>query len=306
MLESLFHKPLELTVGDRTLRFTSKGDLEFALASRTEVPAVKIAELVHLDSKQLMEEAASVRQVERHFMEILSRSIQDPASIGYLLREMDMKMFSQDHDWRSIMQSLSRQHTRFDDYKQLALVKYTQYLASRQDVLKGIFNYKPRRGVGEAELDPGMDPPFRETLIIDVESLPDDPALGAARQSAGDASDASTPTRLMRLPRGESVRLCPAAGSSVELVLSRHSFQIRTGQPPILVDDAGGEHPLGNGRNRIGRHPDSDIMVDAAYRDVSRTHLILELDDDHGLRITDLSSHGTFVPSELLGGAPDA
>ena len=142
MLASLLHKPLELEVASRVLRFDSKADFEFALASRTEVPAGKISELMRFDANQLTEEASSVRHVERHFVEVLSRSIQEQGSIGYLMREMDMKLFSQDHEWRAIMQAMARQPAQYNDYKQLALVKYMQYLAARQDVLKGIFSFK--------------------------------------------------------------------------------------------------------------------------------------------------------------------
>jgi len=309
MLDGLFRKPLELEIGDRTLRFDSKVDFEFALASRSEVPAGKIAELVRFDSQQLLDEANSVRQVERHFVEMLSRSIQEPGSIGYLLREMDLKLFSQDHEWRGIMSALARQDRRFDEFKQLALVKYVQYLASRQDVLKGIYAHKASQGAGVNEPEPAMDPSYRQTIIFDVADLPEAQAPAPRdAEDEGPAPDdgqdrAPAPPRLHRLPRGESVRLRAPDGESVEIVLSRHPFLLRLDEHPALVDLEGTEMPLARGRNVIGRHPDSDIMVDAAYRDVSRTHLILELGQEGELALTDLSAHGTFVPA-LLVGAP--
>jgi len=296
MLRSLFRKPLSLQIGERTLRFDSRVDFEFALASRTEVPAGKIAELVRCTTEQLRTEASSVRQIERHFVEVLARSIQEPGSIGYLLREMDMKFFSQDHEWRAIMQALARQDRSFDEFKQLALVKYTQYLASRQDVLKGIYTHKSAPGTVEQDSAYDPEPQFRETLIFNV-SEP------LAPQS--EMADDDTPARLVRLPRGESVRLRPTPGDVVEIVLSRHPFQLRPGDAPVLVDLEGTEHPLQPGRNVLGRHPDSDVMIDAAYRDVSRTHAIVEFEPGGDLLLTDLSSHGTFVPSHLVGNAAD-
>ena len=298
MLDSLFRKPLELKVGDRTLHFDSKVDFEFALASRTEVPAGKIAELVRFDARQLLDEASSVRQVERHFVEMVSRSIQEPGSIGYLLREIDMKLFSQDHEWRSIMTALSRQNSRFDAFKQLALVKYTQYLSSRQDVLKGIYTHKSTIGLPAGDPDGGQEPALRETLIFDVASPPPEPAKKTPESAA--------PPQLTRLPRGESIRLNASPGKPVEVVLSRHPCSIHTQPAPLLVDEEGNEAPLRTGRNVLGRHPESDVMLDAAYRDVSRTHLIVEVEEDGGLRLTDLSSHGTFVPVALFGGDPTA
>ena len=292
MFARLFNKPLTLEVDDRTLKFDSKLDFEFALASRTEVPAAKISELVRCDAQQLLDEASSVRQVERYFVEILSRSIQEPGSIAYLLREMDMKMFSQDHEWRTIMQALGRQERRFDDYKQLALVKYMQYLACRQDVLKGIYTHKVSGHTNlEVDTDAMQDPQFRQTLIFDAFEMPPKPAA---------TNDRAPPSRLIRLPRGESVNLRSANADTIEIVLSRHPFRLRTESSPMLSDDNNGEYPLQIGRNVLGRHPDSDVMVDASYRDVSRTHAIVEMRADATACITDLSSHGTFVDASYV------
>jgi hypothetical protein len=298
MFSRFFKKPLSIKIDDRTLQFDSKIDFEFALASRTEVPSAKISELVRFTAQQLLDEGSSVRQVERHFVETLSRSLQEPGSIGYLLREMDMKMFSQDHEWRAIMQGLAQQQRQFDDYKQLALVKYMQYLASRQDVLKGIYTHKVSGGQSqELETDSMQEPQFRQTLIFDVSEspLPSPPANNASPAAPGVA-----PPQLVRLPRGESVTVDISASNSDQIVLSRHPFTLRLGESPALIDDRGDEQPLRPGRNVLGRHPDSDVMIDATHRDVSRTHAIIELLENGVLRITDLSSHGTFVAAEAL------
>jgi hypothetical protein len=303
MLDALFKKPLELQVGGRTLRFDSKVDFEFALASRTDVPAGKIAELVRFDAQQLLDEANNVRQVERHFVEMLSRSIQHPGSIGYLLREMDAKLFSHDHDWRAIMTALAQQDRRVDEYKQLAVVKYVQYLASRQDVLKGIYAQKSSTGGQPREPALDIDPPYRQTVIFDVEDFPQEPTDADDETQALGAVSGPALAQLWRLPRGESVTLESPRGEQLTLVLSRHPFRLRLRDHPALVDDNDNEQPLALGRNVIGRHPDSDVTVDAAYRDVSRTHVIVELDADAGLRLTDLSAHGTFLPSDLVDGS---
>jgi len=293
MFRFLFHKPLEIEVAGKLLRFDSKSDFEFALASRTEVPATKIAELMRFDVRQLTEEASSVRQVERHFVEILSRSIQEPGSIAYLLREMDIKLFSQDHQWRGIMQVMARQPARFDDYKQLALVKYMQYLAARQDVLKGIYAHK---AAGSAPAPPradgGAEPPFHETVIFDL-------AEPLARRGHACGGEPGAP-HLQRLPRGERVEIRLDPGEVAELLLSRHPFRLRLGEAAALLGEDGTEQPLGPGRNVLGRHPQCDVVIDPACRDVSRTHLIVEVESAATALLTDLSSHGTFVPGRLL------
>jgi len=286
MFARLFRRPLELKVEGKDLRFDTIVDFDFALASRTEVPTAKITELVHLSPEELTHEATSVRRVEHEFLDILSRSLKQPGSISTLLRSLDIKLFSQDHDWRGTMSALIRQPKRFDDHKQLALVKYTQYLASRQDVLKEVYGHKQRElGIPE-NTDTGVgELPFRDTLIFQI---PDQPL------------EELTPTRLTRLGRGENIRLPLAEQQCIPLVLSRHNFQLCCRQGLVLIDEHGSECPLHPGRNIVGRHPESDATVDSAYRDVSRTHLMIHLHQDTTVTLTDLSSHGTFIPVEAL------
>ena len=284
MFKSLFAKPLRLELDDRAVTFGAIGDFEFALASRTEVPAAKVGELVRLSPAELQREATSIREVERRFVEVLASSLEEPGSVGYLLREMDLKLFSQDHEWRAIMRGLVGQPGQFDEYKQIALVKYMQYLGSRQDVLSSMYANKVDFNA-TAIVAPDMPAEkFRETLIFDV----------VAPEMRED-----TVSRFERLPRGETVAV-GVIGDRLEVILSRHRFSLLPGSPTLLCDDDGPEYELLDGRNVVGRLPESDVVVDAGYRDVSRKHLVVEVGSARQVLLTDLSSHGTFVPRGTL------
>ncbi len=50
----------------------------------------------------------------------------------------------------------------------------------------------------------------------------------------------------------------------------------------------------------IGRSPHSEMVVDQSYNMISRRHLMLDLDRACTLRLTDMSSHGTYVPIAYL------
>ena len=285
MLTGFLSRPLRLQIGDKQLCFASVTDFEFALASRTEVPAAKVSELIRLSAEQLREEAARIRQVERHFIDVLARSIEEPGTIGGLLHELDNKLFSQDHQWRELFAALLNNDSRFDDFKRIALVKYVQYLAARQDVLRSIYVGRRQRDAEPvtADEEPGERTPsssLRETVIFDLSKSPD--------EYEGEA-------RLQRLPVGEPVLLRLPATGQIELVLSRHHFKVAIGQRLYLVDDGGHDYALHPGSNVVGRQPGNDIVVDAAYRDVSRKHVMIEVGDDSTLLVTDLSSHGTFI-----------
>ena len=141
---------------------TATAAFDFALASRTEVPAAKVAELVRCDPAALEREATSIREVEKHFVEILSNALEGSAGIGPRLRELDLKLFSQDHEWRHIMRSLIEQGPEYDDFKRVALAKYLQYLGSRQDILRSIYaNKHSDRAVTPAPEPSGQE--FKET-----------------------------------------------------------------------------------------------------------------------------------------------
>ena len=75
MLNKFFSKPVELNVGDKTLRFCSIPDFEFCLNGRTSVPSKKISEMVKLSTKKLKNEAVTIKDIEKRFVNILSRSI---------------------------------------------------------------------------------------------------------------------------------------------------------------------------------------------------------------------------------------
>ena len=73
-----------------------------------------------------------------------------------------------------------------------------------------------------------------------------------------------------------------------------------SGSPYVLVDQKGYDYRLKSGKNVVGRSDQCDLAVDPEYRAVSRKHVIVEATLGAPVRITDISSLGTFVPREHL------
>ena len=255
--------------------------------------------------------ATNIRQVEKRFADVLAESLEDPGSISWLLRQLDAKLFSQDHGWRDLMTALTRVEGDYDDFKSLALVKYMQYLGSRQDVLRSIYlekKYEREAAPPGRDFDPlatyaiGLDPsrtlaapadapPLHETAIFE-----DITRIAAA--GAGNAA-------MRALPRGETLCVNLGEDGSLPLQLSRqHTFSLRTGNPMVLADPDGNEVTLGEGRNVVGRHAGNEVVVGAQYRTVSRRHVVIEPLGSQMALITDLSAHGSFVPADRLPEAP--
>lgn len=288
---------LSLELDDKVVNFNGLAEFEFALSSRTEFPVRKVAHLVERPAEELEHVATQIRQVEKRFAEVLTQSLQRPGTIGALLREIEVKLFSQDHDWREIVQALNRRGPEFDDYRKIALVKYMQYLGSRQDVLRSIYMEKVS---GTAPADA---PPEINKVSAPRVASADDTQVVSMRDTAIFDLGALAPedeSAFVALPRGESVRIRANPGEPLEIKLSGCRCKLLAGRHCYLIDDVGNRHVLQVGPNLVGRHATCDVVLEDQHRSVSRKHLVVEPIGESDILLTDISSHGTFVPAGHL------
>ncbi|MCS3903660.1 hypothetical protein J2T55_001689 [Methylohalomonas lacus] len=289
MLNKIFSRPLptlELQVGEQQFHFLGIADFEFALGGRMAVPSNKIQRLVQCSMQELRAEARTIKEVEKRFVDILSRSIEDPKSINRSLRELDPLIFSQDHAWREIINGLNELGEEFDAYRRVALVKYMQYLAARQDIIKHLYSEKKRYQTN------GNDKDVESELLKDTVILEGTMVAADAAEDNGDYE---------RLPKGEAMNVQLTDGQEMDIMLSRHKCKLSNrGEGFEFTDDKGRSHRLGNSRMVIGRDSTSTVVLDPTWRDVSRKHLIIEPVDGTSLRFTDMSSHGTYINGAYL------
>ena len=288
MLNKFFTKPIELNVGEHTLRFCSIPDFEFCLTGRTSVPSKKITELVKLSPKKLKNEAITIKDIEKRFVGILSRSIEDPNSINQALRELDPTIFSQDHSWRNIIAALNEGGDELNPFRRVALVKYMQYLASRQEIVKYLYSEKQNisSSINAAEDKEEPVDKLSGTLILEntlFEPLKED-----------------NNGNFERMPKGEVVTVHLSGNRDIDIRLSKHKCKLSNKNGICFIDNSGKRHPLNMGRNLVGRDTASTVKIDSSLRDVSRMHLLIENIGDNNLLLTDMSSHGTFIHPKLL------
>lgn len=281
---------LELTIDNQRYVFHGPRDFEFALSGRTCLPAAKITALSRLGDDELLREAEAIRAVEQRFAEALSGTLEDITSVGPFLKTIEPSIISQDNGWRSIISALNGVDGGDETYKKIALVKYMQYLASRQDVVKSLYaNRHPRRCVdNKRENGSGVYRPtarFRETMLLNLNTTPDSEHYE---------------TSFSRLPKGETVELDLEEDHAIDLLLGKHQCRILLQDRLLFVDQSGHDSELRVGRNVVGRDATSDVIIDASLRDVSRKHLIVESDGATQLKLTDISSHGTSLPPRYL------
>lgn len=296
MLNKFFAKPVELQVGEQPLKFNSVADFEFAVSGRVAVPSKKITEMVKFSPDQLQKEARTIKEIEKKFVSILSKSIEDSNSINRAIRELDPLIFSQDHSWRDIISGLNEGDDDFNPFRRVALVKYMQYLSSRQEIIKYLYSEK-KKMLNEPVSDPASttgaeaQEEFRETLML--ENTIFEP-VASKREGSNGSGD------FERMPKGEAVTITLAPGTEMTLMLSKHKCVVIANDGIHFVDHTGKSYKLSKGRNIIGRDTVSTVILDPSLRDISRLHLVIENVDDSSLQLTDLSSHGTFVASKFL------
>lgn len=277
-------KGLRFSLDGKVLYFKTLDDFSFAIECRTSVPSARFNELLGRPTADLWHEADSIKAVEKNLVSILEDALCDASPCGPAIRGLGLQIFSNDHDWRSMMEALNELSDEYDGYKRLALIKYMQYLGARQEVLRLIFAVKNKADVLDDPLFDDSDEAFgtRETVLFDTSQL---------------QGRATAAHQLERLPQGEAVRIYALPGHAVEMRLAKHACKLINDNGWALIDPQGDRYPLAKRQNMIGRGSDNDITLGSGFRNVSRRHLIAEPIDDHVILLTDISSHGTFAPA---------
>ena len=253
---------------------------EAELTRRAKVPSNKLEELLRYDESQIRGEAEAVSSILKRFARAVVDSMENPEGVEHFLAELDLKAVSRDHHWRTIFAELRSRDKRFEHHKRVLLIKYLQYLSFRKKLLDYI--YERKTGLEDTDNHPDLT----------IFPSPNDPVR--ERSPSGTAKPLG---EFSRLPIGETVTLTIPASGGVDIMFARHMFRIMDAGHPCLVDQNGVIHSLQEGRNMIGRHPESDVVVDPDFHDVSRAHAIIDWQGGPAVTVTDLSTRGTYVPT---------
>lgn len=292
MFKRIFQRPLVLRISGCTLKFNSPCELEFALRGRIGLPATKIAHLASLPDNALLKQAEAVRDLERRVKERVARPGPNQAAVHHLLLDLDPSFISRDHDWRSIMQVLRNTDLFYAPYKQVACEAYAQYLSARRAIIKTIHRDRQlQRQTLNARINASNElsslPKIKERLLFDLSEFDE-----VKPEEKG----------FSRLPKGKAVEIHLESKQVITLMLGRHRFSLAANSNLRFIDANGAAAILSPGRTTVGRDADSDIVINTTFKDVSRNHLLIETLEPQLIKLTDLSSFGTFVPSSLLEG----
>ena len=288
MLKDIFPSSLGLNLEEPTHRKNEASELGAALRSRTEVGSLKVAQLRMLTKHSLEEEAGGLRQTNRVIEAALSKRDSELNPIGGFLERLDLALINKDQDWQVILGCLKRQDASYEEYKQVALLEYCKYLQGRLNLIETLLSSAGKQS--DKSGSKGRRPASEDELAETSEFI------------LGDGRVEKLPKRAYRrLPKGDTVTVQLEPQHSLHLSLAKHRFTLVLGEPCRLIDEGGREAIVPPGKNIVGRGPTADVAVNERYRSISRSHAIMEVDSAGKVKITDVSSHGTFLMRDDSG-----
>jgi len=269
-------------------------EFESRLAFRTKVPAERLHEFLNWPIYKLRRESEHVSRVLKRIAEAVVNSMENPTSTNFFLRDLDLKSISRDHDWRAIFSTIRAHESGYDGYKRTVLIRYLQYLSFRKRLLEYIHARKRGYEDDDAYADDLTEypsPPPMPTPETGFEGVDGRVGEDGLRRFTGD---------FRRMPMGEALEIPVSIGEKLDIMLAGHLFRIIGGHPPSLIDQNGVTYFLKDGRNMVGRHPESDVPIDQNFSDVSRAHLIVEWEGNDHIIVIDLSSRGCYIRQKIL------
>lgn len=289
MLDKLFKKPLELKIGDQTLQFSSVTDVAFCLEGRTSISSAKLTELFALSAEELETQAEKLAGLNKTMFKILNTVVDEPENIDRSMRELDTQMFSQDQNWRDIIQSLNKEQGDIDAIRVTVIMKYMKYLTAVEDTI-GYIRAGIKQSEGAVENgngDANKRNEFEETW-----------SLGHLSEEVKSANQAET--EFKRLPKDTAVSVTLPPGEKMAVRLASYPGQLVATNDKVQYVDDSGTTVLNKGANMVGRSVKSTVKIDAAQKHVSRTHFSILISDGNALQLTDHSSEGTFISSAYI------
>jgi len=272
---------IELPWGASKLCFEDLRDFEFALGARTGVLPARLHELMQRSLTELQTELQGIRNLDQRIGAIVKPDADVTLPCGPAIAHLGVGVFSKDFEWRALFANLIELPAGSDRFLRSALGKYQQYLAARLSTVRLIMDMK---ALSAGASENAEDAHSTATMMFASDGVP--------RPFNRD--------ELRRLPQGEAVTLRLARGSAISLKLARHQFSLTHNRDWTLIADNGKTYTLHEGVNCVGRGRDNDVSLDPDFRNVSRKHLLAQPLADDVIVLTDISSHGTYVPPTAL------
>lgn len=285
--------PLRLEAGGERHVFEDEREFERFLRDRIDVPSQAIERLASLDGHGVAREMRHTRRSHKNAVDVMVRAMETRTRLRYLWGILDVDKVPDEQDWPAILFAVGSADRVSEPALRLTLTHYIHYLESRREILESL-GRQFRGGTGQFSASGSVRP-----------VVPDAMRGERSGRSEARASSVRFTTRrnqlYARLPRRRAINLDLTAHPEVVVYLARNRFLLKLAEGRASLQQQDGVvYLLKPGHNMVGRSSNCEICVDSGHSDISRQHLLIEMTVEHHLRLTDLSSRGTYLPPELL------
>jgi len=281
-----FSEPIKLSLDGMPEEINSSEQFDTALSPKTLIDTQLFSRFMSLPDDKLSAFTVATRQSSDRLQTVLKRAVDEPSEVNALLADFGPMFFTEDHQWRQLFCQLARLSSERNDLKLLALTKYRRYLLARLNSLNGI-------GCNRLQSEIHLK---ASSMTEDVTHL----KLNRPDVTQELSSSETFIRDVVRLPKGETVALRAETEASVDIWLSKRKFRIEMWEETSLIDADGQSTKLKEGRNMVGRALYNDVVVNPSYKEVSRSHMIVDIAGGRPVRLTDLSSGGSYVSRTLV------
>jgi hypothetical protein len=282
LVASIRRRSLKIKVGARNEVFASPDEFVHFLSARMTIPSESLERFAHQDQRALQREARKMLHAYQNVIDIMANSKQTGESLTNLWRRLDISRVPDDHDWPSILFALGNVEHIIEDYQREALSNYMRFLDARRQAVDSFRDHSKKRGGNE----PSMTSMPRNTAVHETP-----------------ASSDSALEKYSRLPHCHNVEVNLEEKPDITVFLGTNRYRL-TKQGEILTLKESGAvrtYMLKPGRNTVGRSSQCDVHLDSRQSDISRQHLIVEINTRQRVSLMDVSSRGTYVRPELIG-----
>lgn len=283
---SFRRQPLTFEVAGVLQTFDNIAQFGEFLDLRVEVPATTIEQLAALDSHSLPREVRHVSRAYKNAVDIMVRAAETGLSVLRLWHQLDISRAPDDHDWPSILFAVGNTEQFPDGLHRTTLAHYIRYLDARRNIVDSLQHELHK--VQSANGLPVVPHSMRD-------ALGHEPRFSTTRHSV-----------YARLPRRRSIQVNFAAQPTLTLYLAHNRYLLKQESGIFELHGQNGEsHVLHSGRNTVGRSSQCNIRLQMTQGDISREHLLIEVNEEGAVSLMDLSSRGTYVPPEILPARPE-
>lgn len=282
IVASLRRRSLKIKISGINVTFASPDEFVQYLSARLTIPSESMERFVHLDERALQREARKMLHAYQNVIDIMATAKQSGENLSNLWRRLDISKVPDDHDWPSILFALGNAEHIVEDYQREALSNYMRFLGARRQAIDSFRDHSNKTGSGESSMT----------------SMPRNTSASEASASLDVALDMYS-----RLPHCHTVEVDLDEKTDITVFLGSNRYRLTKHGEILTLKESGAvqTYMLKPGRNTVGRSSQCDVHLDSRQSDISRQHLIVEINTGRRVSLMDVSSRGTYVRPDLIG-----